>query len=653
MDESRSLLLDRYSDAVVDKGNALQVTVTRTRSRAGRDLLAFLASRRERAYDELIRDLYGVDLGDQRVVSELSQSLDTEWLAYLGQVVAVQGLSEADRGQAIRIYEVLEAVAGRTRMSARDAKLFADSLMTEGRFSDVADRMWDLPVTARDRTQLSTDLANPFIGTGTESAPTELWLRLFEEAMGYDPPERRLDLLSGDALPFDRLTSRRAPRISRGPLVSVIITSYRPDDGLLTAVRSIVEQSWEPMEILVVDDGSPPEFSPLLERVEGLDERIRVIRTTQNRGTYNARNVGLAVAAGEFVTLQDSDDWSHPRRIELQVKPMIADSSLVATTSTCVRATPNLSLTSTGYQLFRLNTSSLMIRLKPVVGTVGFMDGVRKAADTEYLKRVEAAFDGGYKHLCEPALAVVRLVPDSLSRSEFRPGWHHPARIVYREGYEAWHQRIRRGESPYVEMNSTRRPFTAPMRFMSQNSVTLKLGFVVVADWRQETEPPLALLDDLRDVSGSVGLVGAVHMDSYRDATSTWPRPYGLLQRMAREEKVALVQIDDPLEVETVVVADPEVLQFPSFGQGAWSIGRLVILVEEPPADVEGSEALYLPEDCHDSALRIFGQPPVWLPGDEDVRTRLEGRVPDGALAEVGASFPRSGLGRRSDRGTG
>lgn len=638
MDSHRRSLLDSYADAAVGEGNALAVTVTRTRSPAGRDLLAYLASRRRLLYSDLVEEVSSIELSSPSAASTLSQRYDSEWLAYLGQVIAVQSLDEKDRGHAIKLYEVLEALVRRIHLSARDAKLFADLLMTEGRSSDVASRIWDLPVTERDRTQLRADLANPFIG-GAESAPAEVWMTLFESALGYSSSQRLITLDDGsNKLAFDRLCSKGVPRISRGPLVSVIVTTFKPDEGLITAARSILEQSWQSIELLVVDDGSPSEYEHWLERVEGLDSRVRVVRLEDNGGTYQARNVGLAIATGDYATFQDSDDWSHPRRIETQVRPLIEDGDLVATSSTCVRASPDLALTSTGYQLFRFNTSSLMIRLKSVLGKVGFMDHVRKAADTEYLKRIEVAFAGGYQHLDESALSVVRLVPDSLSRSEFRPGWHHPARILYREGYQSWHERLDQGESPYLDMMSRTRPFPAPARFLSAETRRRHFDVVLVADWRESVEPPVSLLEELVEEHGAAS-VAIGHMESYLDLASHWPRPYAFMHRLARCLDVALVDLDDSLQVETLLVTLPEILQFPGFRKSAWDVGTFEIHAAMGPVDSSGFTR-YHATSCHETATRIFGVAPRWIVKISDVASTLEDHL---GADSVSTSFPTGG----------
>src|SRR5690606_11671799 len=159
------------------------------------------------------------------------------------------------------------------------------------------------------------------------------------------------------------------------------------------------------------------------------------------------------------------DDWSHPLRLEHQVRPLLDDPSLVATVSDGLLATPELTVTMPGFRMVGMIASSLMFRREPVMRRVGYFDRVRKAADTEYRRRIVAAFgDRALHRVAGTAYSLIRVRPSSLSRSDIRGGgWFHPGREAYRSAYTHWHERIRRGEvSPYVARSPSRRPFAAP-----------------------------------------------------------------------------------------------------------------------------------------------------------------------------------------------
>ena len=90
--------------------------------------------------------------------------------------------------------------------------------------------------------------------------------------------------------------------------LSVIIPVYRVETTLSRCVESVVGQSFSDMEIILVDDGSPDSCPALCDEWALKDERIRVIHKA-NGGLSDARNAGLDVAKGEFVTFVDSDDF--------------------------------------------------------------------------------------------------------------------------------------------------------------------------------------------------------------------------------------------------------------------------------------------------------------------------------------------------------
>lgn len=95
---------------------------------------------------------------------------------------------------------------------------------------------------------------------------------------------------------------------NKGPLLSVIIPVYNAACFLPRCLESIVNQTYRKLEIICVDDGSTDNSLTVLQEYAAKDARIKVIHQ-ENDGVSAARNVGVAVATGEFVTFVDADDW--------------------------------------------------------------------------------------------------------------------------------------------------------------------------------------------------------------------------------------------------------------------------------------------------------------------------------------------------------
>lgn len=98
------------------------------------------------------------------------------------------------------------------------------------------------------------------------------------------------------------------PGEERPPLVSVVVPVYAVENFLPTCVKSIIEQSYTDLEILLVNDGSPDSSGSICEHFASTDTRIRVIHKT-NGGLGSARNAGVDIAMGEYICFVDSDDW--------------------------------------------------------------------------------------------------------------------------------------------------------------------------------------------------------------------------------------------------------------------------------------------------------------------------------------------------------
>ena len=103
------------------------------------------------------------------------------------------------------------------------------------------------------------------------------------------------------------------------PLVSVVIPCYNRAAVVEKAVRSVLEQSYPTLELILVDDGSTDQTRQVIEEIQ--DERLRYVYQ-KNAGACAARNHGAALAKGEYIAFHDSDDVWHPDKLEKQMRVM-------------------------------------------------------------------------------------------------------------------------------------------------------------------------------------------------------------------------------------------------------------------------------------------------------------------------------------------
>lgn len=90
--------------------------------------------------------------------------------------------------------------------------------------------------------------------------------------------------------------------------LSVVIPVYRVEATLDRCVESVLSQRIDGMEVILVDDGSPDRCPDMCDRWAARDQRVRVVHKP-NGGLSDARNAGIDIAQGEYITFVDSDDW--------------------------------------------------------------------------------------------------------------------------------------------------------------------------------------------------------------------------------------------------------------------------------------------------------------------------------------------------------
>ena len=107
------------------------------------------------------------------------------------------------------------------------------------------------------------------------------------------------------------------------PLISVILPTYNRGGGTLArSVRSVLNQGYVNLELLVVDDGSTDNTAEVMAAFE--DPRVRYVKMDRNQGASAARNHGLNLVRGEYIAFQDSDDEWLADKLELQVAAALA-----------------------------------------------------------------------------------------------------------------------------------------------------------------------------------------------------------------------------------------------------------------------------------------------------------------------------------------
>ena len=190
------------------------------------------------------------------------------------------------------------------------------------------------------------------------------------------------------------------------PLISCIVPVFNGVRYLAEALESILNQTYRPLEIIVVDDGSTDQTPAVIRRYS---DRIRSIHQ-DNAGPAKARNRGLGESGGDFVAFLDADDLWHPEKLERQAARFRARPEL----DVCVTHVQNFWIPELEKEKVRLQNHRFaqplpgyamqaLLARRSVFERVGrFDDSLRAADDTDWFLR---AFEQG---------AVLEILPDVL-----------------------------------------------------------------------------------------------------------------------------------------------------------------------------------------------------------------------------------------------
>ncbi|BCX12975.1 MAG: fucosyltransferase [Thermosynechococcus sp.] len=111
--------------------------------------------------------------------------------------------------------------------------------------------------------------------------------------------------------------------VKTSPLVSVLMPVFNAERYVAEAIESILRQSFQDFEFIIIDDGSTDGTLDILKRYAARDSRIRLV-SRENRGLVATLNEGIGLARGQWIARMDADDVALPQRLALQVKHLEA-----------------------------------------------------------------------------------------------------------------------------------------------------------------------------------------------------------------------------------------------------------------------------------------------------------------------------------------
>jgi glycosyltransferase involved in cell wall biosynthesis len=173
--------------------------------------------------------------------------------------------------------------------------------------------------------------------------------------------------------------------INDRPLVSVIMSTTNSGKSIGSSIHSILNQTYKNLELIIVDDASEDQTQEVIKKFISKDRRVKLIVNKVNVGAYVSRNYALKYAKGSFITIHDSDDWSHPQRLEFQTNLLLKNSKIMMCTGHRITFAENsiLKIKNNNY----LTGHNTIFFRREVLQKLGFFDCVRIGADTEFILR--------------------------------------------------------------------------------------------------------------------------------------------------------------------------------------------------------------------------------------------------------------------------
>jgi glycosyltransferase involved in cell wall biosynthesis len=527
-----------------------------------------------------------------KMLPEVKQPNIKHWdpnaLLALARLQANQRAKESDMENAARIFAFVHAFFGLRALKKNDRLIWLETLGDLNQFDQqiALARRFNLASRFPLQNRL-LELNAVRADTGSTSLEWMSLLNAMYGRYGYSAVEME----SAKKKPLDRLVTHTSS-ISEGPLVSVIVPTFQGGPLLFTALSSLLNQSWQNLEIIVVDDGSGSEYEPYLQQAELLSAKIRVLRQQQNLGPYCARNAGLSIAKGEYITVHDDDDWSHGDKIATQVRHLLNNPEVPGNMTAHVRVTADLKFVRINNNpiLTQGNFSSLMVHRR-TFETIGMWDAVNRGGDSEFRDRLVSYFDRPVEVINEVPLSFTRTWEGSLTSGEMSRGFVDPSRLLYLNAYSQAHKMAKENQEFLHFPNDRKFPVPTSMKPGPRDKFLGSFDIVFMTDFRFPGGTTSLTLKEIETAADSGLQVGFIHADSPLNG----PQNPVSSQLLALQLKGAVTQLslNDHAHVEVLVVRHPSVVTYLDNVSTRLRVAQSVLIVNNPPVLVGGTGMVF------------------------------------------------------------
>ena len=427
--------------------------------------------------------------------------------------------------------------------------------------------------------------------------------------------------------PYDRLTCAvPLAKVADEPKVTVLIAGFDAAEMFPTALRSLQDQTWQNLEIIVLDDCSPTSDSVrVVEGFAARDPRIQVVRMEENSCPYLTCSRGLENATGEFVTLHHADSWSHPRNIETQVRLLMDRPKLMACKSQQALVRHDISFESPmqNVELSMTNASCVMWRREAAQSAINKWGSAWAHPDANFLLFLKIAFgEDSVFEIPNTALSLKKTSNDSDTNSLGNTS----GRLVPPRSLCSGARSLYVNEG-HLDFNKPRIP-RPPQRVMSAASGTAKkfassYGCVIGSDFRLQGGTTQSSIQEILAHKRFGVTTGIMQLNRY-DFNPLRPIESDVVAEVDNE-LVSYVHYGQELDCDLLIIRYPPVLYHHQRFLPKIHAKQIKVIINQPPMSDYGPGGVtrYELGKCTENIRRYFGKDATWHPIGPLVRDAL------------------------------